>query len=350
MFPNSFVLSKKFKRDIKLNERHIGNKLPLDDLDRSQYDYHTLFYNLFLDYQNENIVIIGPPLLNFKKLFFPLKISFNDTILSSYKIIETAGCFIMCFKLKKSCREKNYIKVYTCIKSIYKSFIIRKNHYKCGNRILTTIQKNNRSVWIEDWISYYRSKYNIDNVIIYDNGSENQGNLIEKFTNRNISIIPYNFIYGPPKSIENSFLQTALLNNTLYQFTKSGSYVFNFDIDELLVVNPLSLDQSLQGNVYYLVRQWQVPFITDKEQYTYSDFIWKDKNPKDKENNPKYIISKNKTISLKIHSCNTKNSVMYLNDYFLHYKAITDGWKTYHHRLQRIIMEHSEEYLPIDNV
>ena len=50
---------------------------------------------------------------------------------------------------------------------------IERNRQQRQTRILSTLQKNNRSRWIKDWIRYYREYFDIDAVVLYDNGSEN---------------------------------------------------------------------------------------------------------------------------------------------------------------------------------
>lgn len=350
MLPNSFILPKIFKRNIKVNHRHYSKKIPLDDFDLRQYDYHTLLYNVFLDYHNNHLILLGPPLLNFAKLFFPLKVYFNNRILNKPVIIKGMKFFILKYKLKDNCGEKNKVKIYTHKNKIYRFFIIRKNHYNCGSRILTTTQKNNKLIWIKDWAEYYKNKYGINNIIIYDNNSDNQKQLIHAFKNTHVTIIPFNITFGPIRGRENRFLQTALLNNTLYQFAKMESYVFNFDIDELLAIDPKRLNQLLQGNVFYKFRQYRVPYIYSGEEYSFSNFKWKDKSSKDEDIGPKYLVSRKKTTSMAIHDCITQHPVQYLDDYFLHYKAITDGWKQLYgiYRLKQ--EQNTKDCIPIDDI
>ena len=61
------------------------------NLIKEYYDFTTLFYNIFLDYNNENLVFIGPNLLNLKNKYMNLKVIFNGlkikNIRKSYYIL-----------------------------------------------------------------------------------------------------------------------------------------------------------------------------------------------------------------------------------------------------------------------
>ena len=81
----------------------------------------------------------------------------------------------------------------------------------------------------------------------------------------NVTLIPYNYPFGIPKVFNTNFLQYALLNIALDQFCSENTYIFNFDIDEMLMVDPKHLNNILSSkDVYYKVRTWWVPMTLDK--------------------------------------------------------------------------------------
>ena len=335
---NSFVLDKNndIKRDLITHKRHTDNK-KFDSTDLSQYDYYTIFYDIFLSPNNNKLILIGPPLLNLKNILLPLKISFNNYVLNNYQIIEDSVTIIIYDLENQVINDYNNVDIHSK-NEISKSFIIPKNIIKIGKNVLVTIQKSNNILWIEEWIRHYKN-IGVNTFIIFDNNSENQLELIENYKeNIDIFIIPTNFLYGIIKSHASLFLQRSILNICLYKYC-NDNFIFNFDIDELLNISKDRLEKLLKPNNYYIFNFKWVPVLnvldtsnSYSNSYSYKDF---DKSLKKiTRTAPKYIIHSNNTRKITIHGVDTKNKKNTSSLYFYHYKGITTNWKVYCDRLK----------------
>jgi hypothetical protein len=266
----NFFSLENLKRDLFKKTRHIDNK-PFTKEDLQQYDYETLFYNIFFDRNNKNLIIVGPRLGNFKELLFPFEINFNKKLLKKYILIGiNPMIFILKFELNSPVLEENHVQVILKNK-LSKNFLIKKNNLKVGKNVLVTKQKNNKLIWIEDWIKHYQ-KIGVNTIVIYDNNSDYQDELIKKYKDdENIYIIPYNFKFGMINCHYHKYMQEALLNDFLYQFC-DNNYILNFDIDELLQINLLSEILKPKINMYFY--QKQVPVIEDlPQEFSFNNFI-----------------------------------------------------------------------------
>ena len=304
-----------------------------------KYDYDTLIYNIFLSYDNSELVIIGPPLFNFYEKCFPLhfdgfgkniKIQKNS---DTCKFTETQFFFKITIPI-----DINNVKKHNDIKMIFKNkqnipFKIPKNNYKCGDRILVTKQKDNKIQWISDWISHYQTKYKVSNIIVFDNNSKNTLELSNKLADNSVKIIPYKYNFGVPKTHQTSFFQNTILEIAKLQFCKTGVILFNFDIDELLQIIPHKLNTLFLNNnkkINLTFREWRVPMtINNKSKYNYSfgDFKYKKREASKKGYAPKYIVTIDKKTSLGIHNANNGIPTSFLDDCFFHYSGINTNWK-----------------------
>ena len=295
------------------------------------YDYTTFVYNIFLDYNNKNLVLNGPPLLNNRPKYMNLDVFFNGKKMSLTSKKYANHFYILKYKVNEV-KQLNEVKIK--VGNTIKTVKIYKNDYKCGDRILITKQKNNRIRWIKDWIEYYTNRYNISNIVIFDNNSDNFNELKNSLmVYDNVTLIPYNYPFGIPKVFNTNFLQYALLNIALDQFCSENTYIFNFDIDEMLMVDPKHLNNILSSkDVYYKVRTWWVPMTLDKNnEYSFKDFKYKDSSSINK--GEKYIVNKQSTTELSVHFPKTRCKLKNDGGYFLHFRGISTNWK--YNRLEK---------------
>lgn len=127
--PTSLILPDNYKRDLFCNRRHVDNKV-LSKEDKTEYDYQTLFYDIFLDRLNKNLVFVGPPLLNFKKILFPMKILFNNIKLENPIFIEKDRFLSVIIKYPVSqVNNNNHLKI-IFKNNLTREFNIEKNKIK----------------------------------------------------------------------------------------------------------------------------------------------------------------------------------------------------------------------------
>ena len=341
-----YTLNKYHPIGIKVNnlerrENFKGSSLTKKEL-MKQYDYDTLIYNVFLSYNNKNLVIIGPPLFNFYEKFFPMHFEgfgMNFKIQKDknerYSFVEHPFFFKILIPLKDY-RVKDMNNISFIFKNKEQIDIeIPKNNYKCKNRILMTTQKDNKIEWIKDWISHYKKRYNIDNIVIFDNNSDNTSALCKQINTNNIDVIPYKYNYGVTKNHNTGFFQNSNFEIAKLQFCRNNVVFFNFDIDELLQIIPTKLNTLIEknnGSVNFNFKEWRVPMTIDankNQNYSFKNFKYKNDKPSPNGYATKYVatIQDNEKTKLAIHFATSNKKQTYLDDHFLHYSGINTNWK-----------------------
>jgi hypothetical protein len=355
------------KRMLRYEKNHL-NGLSLDEYDLEQYDNDTIFYDVFFDVKNQFLYTIGPPFLNLKKSLFPIFCRINnDNKKHSLLVTEYFDHKIAIGRISVkdlSLYDENLIE-FNFNYQFQWSGRIELNKYEANPVILTTIQKDNRIRWIQEWIEFYSRHYDVDQTIIYDNSSCNRGDL-ESISSGNLLIVAWDFKYGPIRSHDNQFCQLGSLNHCRLKFG-SNNIIMNFDIDELLYAEKLGLKRCIKKYNLILFNAYRVPFIKpESENYSYEDFSFRDSELQ--RGGMKYLYKPNKMIVNNVHSALMKrhetslhrrledkyyriseiakkslvNSFLlkFISEilklkivpvkeaYFLHYTGITNNWKS----------------------
>lgn len=184
---------------------------------------------------------------------------------------------------------------------------------------LSTLQKDNPTEWIRDWVLYHHRIHGVERVLLYDNNSKNKDKLIaclNSLENDNLQIylIHWDVDYVPHHLGK---CQIAQINHAYYWLWNKISWIINFDIDEYLVNHTkMSLSNYLQRytgtfcsslnlnlreisnldqngvNLYYSEENKQLPLVTD--------FKWIKKEQKIAYKNI-ILSSKGSHINIKIH-------------------------------------------------
>ncbi len=211
---------------------------------------------------------IGPALINLKEEVVPLEI-FIDKRPIKFVLSEVERLIFL--ESEEPINENSEIvyfvlkfKSFECSIKLINSFNPpwSKSDKNCRLTI-STLQKDNPIVWIKDWIRWHCRLYGVGRVILYDNGSRNQQDLIEKLrelqTEVEIVFVHWDFPYGLHP---NRYTQRGSLNHCRMHFRPQGDeksrvrrYCINLDIDEYLVC----LNQD--GLVNYLDSMFCSPFI-----------------------------------------------------------------------------------------
>ncbi len=216
-----------FRRQLRSNRRHTDG-LPLDASDLSQYDDDTVFYDAFFNIGNTRLYLLGPPMLNLLQLLTPLTLKVNEQIQrTAIKEYFKGRITIVEVDVENlEVKPVNQLEIDFNGHFTY-SGNVPENTLLPHKRILSTLQKNNEIHWIRDWVNFYRLNFDIDQVVIYDNGSENFDELKTALPDVVFESWPYK--HGITRSHLNKYCQYGSLNHCRLKYGK-GSIVFNFDI------------------------------------------------------------------------------------------------------------------------
>ncbi len=258
------------KRDLRSPLRHTDNK-KLNSKDLAQYDYQTVIYDVFFNVENSVLYLIGPPLLNLKKILLPLRISLNG-IQVKVKHKEYFKKHYVLFNADVSkliINQSNILRIN--FNDIFEQDVqVSKNLAKKSKFILTTLQKNNKVIWIKHWIEYYKKFYGVDSVVLYDNGSDNVQTLTEQLPD--IVIENWDYKHGIVTSHDNKFCQYGSLNHCRLKYG-AESVIFNFDIDEILCLPEGKLNQYLYDFDVIRLDSYHVPYFgNEPEGYSFGEF------------------------------------------------------------------------------
>ena len=361
------------------------------DTEKASYDYRTVFFDAVHLKGDHVIRLFAPPMLNFLKNpgrpdFFlgPEKCRFSRHQ-SALKRFEEWRVHIP--KIRHDVDKLN-VRFPSGL-----SFDLDVNIPEvlpANSRVLTAIQKDNRLRWIKDWYRYYREEFGVDHLVLYDNGSANQNELDDLLGEHPVTVVRWNFPYGPSISHDNKFTQIGALNHCRRVFGRD-SWIFSFDIDELLVDPKGNVRKTLNQRSVHYFSSYFVPFKEGlPEDYSFSDFNLRRINatltgkkyiyraPDSSGVLPHYVNGHNSrlignatillkkainrirwtsgqkdnwktgllNIILQLLLCGKKQEVYEIDDaYFLHFKSISTNWKG---RGKRFTAEPAHTLIPIE--
>lgn len=353
----------KISRQFKAKSRHTDSK-PLEQKELLEYDCKTLFFDVFFDPNNRILYAIGPTLLNLKHEIPVTLVQVNGVSIPFTLESINAKVDLLKAPLPQNFNITDENQVRFTFGEIWhweKNIARNRIPFELTQLTLSTIQKDNEIRWIRDWMKYYQQAHGVETFIIYDNNSVYQRDLEEKIDlpDANLLIVNWNFPYGPVKSHGNQFCQPGSLNHCRLRFGGSG-FCMNFDIDELLVTKSKSLLNLLKSDVTYFDSYFVPAVDALDESYSFRTFFYREKLSRIEDGRyqpKKYIYRFNSVCSNLPHDAVTKkqkkwyavnkilskfewlsffrinlldlqSKVVPISEaYFLHYKAISSGWK-----------------------
>ena len=234
-----------------------------------EYDTRTVFFDLFFNANTRCLQGIGPSLLNLKDELLPLQLMVDDRCIDFRLQDNRALIFLESQALEEN--KGNKIQVTLRFKTFERTMTIECGQNVCGWQFtdeeprvsMSTLQKNNRLIWIKDWILWHSRLYGVKRVILYDNGSDDQEGLSRMLRTVEpeveVILVHWPFPYGKAPY---KFTHTGQLNHCRMMLLSEQhvltrlNYCINLDIDEYLVV------PSGQGLVDYLDSKLDSPFIS----------------------------------------------------------------------------------------
>jgi hypothetical protein len=214
------------------------------------FDFDTLFYDVFRGPDPQQVICLGPPLLN------------CEAALSS-AVFRASGCGEALrwdyhppkSHLQPGCRFRlsgpgiataNRLAIEIAGREV--EIPIRPSGVSrlAGRRVIVTLSKDNPLDWIRDWARFNAKIHGADAVLLYDNGSATYGiaELREHLQGLDgvaqTVIVPWRFPYGPGtgrRNIQDSFYcQPGALDHARRRHCAAARAVLNSDIDELVVL------------------------------------------------------------------------------------------------------------------
>lgn len=235
----------------------------------SRFDARTIFYDVFIDASSGELMAIGPPGLNLADYVACMVLEVDGNAIA-YQLAEYEQYKLSVLKARIEPAERHHLRFVFDDFSV--ALTVEPVTLPRGRTVLAAISKNNVVQWVSDWVDFYRGNYSIDDVLVYDNGSDNVEELEQALEGR-ARVIRWNFPYGPADKRFNKFAQAGALNHCLHRYAKHGT-LYNFDIDELLVADRSALEQQLEKSGTLFFNSYLVPYRdTGKATYSYYDFV-----------------------------------------------------------------------------
>lgn len=241
IFPQDYGISRERARPIEYRQ-------PTYDLD---YDFHTLFYDVFLSDNSREIMITAPPFLN-------LRTYINGTYLKLFDGVEHYDVEVEIINFQRY--DEAIIKIPENVPSENLSLKlilpdqpaitvqVRNNYHEAfaGKNVVTTMYKYDHLNWVKDWIEFYVKYHGANAFIFYQNNAVymNQNSLLEALKNISgidaIAIVNWPFKFGPHAEgtgyWDSDFAQHGALGNARRRFLEKANAVLNVDIDELVIL------------------------------------------------------------------------------------------------------------------
>ncbi len=289
----------KLPNDLHINVSHIG--IGANSVDR------IAFYDFFFSRKMMRLIGIGPAQYGLENDSLALRISIKcsggaESKVMAYRINKIDELvFLVSEKFKENppdlfqailqFGESEPVKI-----SIHTRINVKD---QTGNTVhlphdevrltLSTVQRNNRLVWIRDWILWHSRLFGIKRVLIYDNGSDHQEELIDMLNSLG-SEVEVVFVYWPfpdhtPYAQRGSLNHRRMMFGEHYDSMSNPSYCMNLDVDEYLASPhghrlPGYIDSILQSPFEFAVhiKERVIANVLNPEgkncQARFFDYVW----------------------------------------------------------------------------
>ena len=224
---------------------------------KKNIDIDTLFYDVFFEKPTNSIIGIGPDLEILRANLFPMKISVNGHNLR-FRFQQIKG---IAFVTTESLDEKysNLLEVvfdfnkFSCKVELDLKVSDQFSQKDKRHRLtITTLQKNNPEVWIQDWLTWHNQAYGVTRAVIYDNGSDALNGLLNCLKNLRIEMDIIVVLWPYPYGIEpDNFCQRGSLNHCRLRYAVNFGYCINLDIDEYLMSFKKNILNFLDCNISF---------------------------------------------------------------------------------------------------
>lgn len=204
-------------------------------------DKKTVFYDVFVDGQTRKLHALGPRLLNLKQELLPLIVSVNGspivyrlddihhlTFLESKNPIDDSSETVTV--------EFRFRPFTQTVTVDWRTNEKLPQSFSDSALTISTLQKDNPFEWIRDWILWHCRLYGVGRVVLYDNGSSNQDELVSRLRELEHEVKIIFIDWSFPHGNKPNYAQFGSLNHARMQFPVHGAFCINLDIDEYLVM------------------------------------------------------------------------------------------------------------------
>jgi len=332
--------------------RNFRNPLPPEQIENykngliGEYDFHTVFYDVFLLEDFRTVVAMGPPLLNLEEALLPATLNIGGREVkfktkTRYKQLSVLAAKLPDRLVAFSPGDCSLDAEIAFANGWRKTIRLHPATPLHGNTVVTH-QKDNRIQWITDWANYYRSQFYIQNVVIYDNNSANQQEIIDSMAGI-ATVIPWSFPFGITDRSGNNYCQVGAINHLKSRYARNAM-VFHFDIDELLVLKTDKAKRAVLSNRRIRFNSFFVPHIPGlRDGYSFADFSKRYAQPRNGAY--KHAVRSDMRGVMSVHHYArwpeffwrrlprrvARGPALPLADaYFLHYRGIATNWNKHY--------------------
>ncbi|MGH9084624.1 MAG: glycosyltransferase family 92 protein [Acidimicrobiales bacterium] len=334
---------------------------PVEGDPAAGFDHTTLFYDFAASPRGDQIVAVGPPMLNLRDALLPATFCLSSTAGSLVALAqrweEHPQCCILRLRVPRSARQSvGGGAVLLARLRDGTTHQVRLNRVDRSSRYLSlsTIQRDEPLPWVREWIAYWAS-LGADRVVLYDNGSTYFEELVELLGDLGqrveIVVVRWHFPYGPTHSFDLLFAQAASLNHARLVFP-GARWGATFDIDEYPVLRqdagfPGLLDRMRAGTGAVRLRVFDVKNVrwhpeSASAMPTAKDFVFRDRASKPTF---KYLYRTRWTRLNRVHDAVVWPFVSTVVDpeeaAYFHYWALNRGWK-HPERIDRVAFDPSQ--------
>jgi hypothetical protein len=224
-----------------------------------QFDRQTLIYDGIAGAGNDPARLIGPPLLNLdhavRRACFG---SASGDTKYPFKIRDLDRQSQILIRLPpetRSVRMTSELGDYTI------NLNDQEHEFFAGQRVVFTLSKNNRLIWIKDWARFYRDVHGATAFVIVDNASTaySSTELLDALGSIGgiscAAVIDWPFRHGPTglgqrKFWDSNFSQLGAFEVLRWRFLRQARSVLNCDIDELVLSDsPRSIFEHAENSL-----------------------------------------------------------------------------------------------------
>ena len=205
----------------------------------ARYDRYCLAYDVFYDFEANQVILLCPKLLNFENVIRGADIS-SGPIKHKIQKIQRYRLYDVVYLVPTPFPER----LEFAIEGFKTNIVINKSFqdFFSDCRALVAISKNNDLQWIKDWVEFHSKYHGADAVLLFDNGSDNytlqdiQRILSSAVGMKKVVIVSAPFKYGPRLNRrKEKFLQEAMFNLGRLRLLNKCRSVLSVDIDELVI-------------------------------------------------------------------------------------------------------------------